>query len=108
MKKINDTIEIRVHFRGLETETDEYYQINLAGDGFENYHMDCLKWGELLEEAFEAECPLIASVNSRYCPESYEKNRLKNEKKTGRRRKRKWYNFMTVIPRFKNNIYEKR
>lgn len=107
VKKINDTIEIRVHFRGLEAETDEYYQINLAGDGFENYHMDCLKWGELLEEAFEAECPLIASVNSRYCPESYEKNRLKNEKKTGRRRKRKWYNFMTVIPRFKNNIYEK-
>ena len=72
----------RVHFRGYNIETDKYEPLCL-GDAstWSDYQMKNQKWGELLEEAYKVKHSLVASVNQRYCCESYDLNEQKEKSK---------------------------
>lgn len=102
VKFTNSKTRIRTHFRVLNSKTEEYEQLCLSGDGFDNYTMKPLKWGELLAASYEAKSPLIASVNKQYCKESIANNNQKSNKTT------LWEDFITIIPDFSYNIYTKR
>lgn len=100
--ELNPEAVLRTHFRywNQNGEAEQYFQAQVYGAGFDEYVMQPLDWGELLEEAFENNKPLIASVNSRYCKKSIEKNERKETNK--------WENFMMVIPQFVDNKYTER
>ncbi|OUQ62101.1 hypothetical protein B5E53_18255 [Eubacterium sp. An11] len=91
-------LKLRVHFRYCKE--DKYFQLCLYGKDFENYIMEELDWGELLEKAYEVKQPLIASVNEKYCGESFERNEKKSDNQ--------WKDFITAIPKFQKNYWIKR
>ncbi|HJF39928.1 MAG TPA: metallophosphoesterase [[Clostridium] spiroforme] len=94
-------LRLRVHFRYRKREApNRYAQLCLYGKDFDNYMMGDLEWGELLEKAYEAQQPLIASVNERYCGKSFEKNKTKTNAQ--------WTDFITAIPKFRKNHFIKR
>lgn len=94
-------LRLRVHFRYRKREApSNYAQLCLYGKDFDNYMMEDLEWGELLEKAYEAKQPLIASVNERYCGNSFEKNKKKTTAQ--------WTDFITAIPKFRKNYFIKR
>lgn len=91
-------LQLRVHFRYLSKKTtDKYSQLCLYGKDFNDYIMEELEWGELLEKAYEVKRPLIASVNERYCGKSFEKNKKKSNTQ--------WIDFITAIPKFHKNYF---
>lgn len=94
---------IRTHFRQWDldkkVEDDEYKENTIYGNPLEDYTMDPLKWGQLLEKAYVSKGSLIASVNSVYCEESLSSNKDKKEAS------QKWTDFITVIPKFDENNY---
>lgn len=91
---------IRVHFRIWNLEED-YTQLAMADSKMaeEGIQIKVQTWKELLKEAFEAEHPLVASINKEYCNESFEKNKGKDDES------RKWKDFLTAIPFFDGNVY---
>lgn len=93
-------VSIRIHFRCLDIEADSYYQIALFGQCEDGYKMESLSWGQLIEKAYINRCPLVASVNKRYCTSSFEKNDKKSSNK--------WKDFITAVPAFGGNVYIKR
>lgn len=91
-------LQLRVHFRYRKKKTiDKYSQLCLYGKDFNDYIMEELEWGELLEKAYEVKRPLIASVNERYCGKSFEKNKKKSNTQ--------WIDFITAIPKFHKNYF---
>ena len=98
--KERSSCTVRVHFRGYNIETDEYETLCLGDPlNWPNYQMKKQKWGELLEEAYKVKHSLVASINQRYCYESYKVNDQKKEDVY------KWVDFMTYIPDFRENDY---
>lgn len=93
-------VDIRVHFRKWNMKNDEYKQCCLDSDDYQKYEMDAIKWGELIEASFNTGRPLIASMNEDICRPSLRKNDDKADEK------RKWQDFITVIPCFKRNVYK--
>lgn len=102
LNKLKEGGCIRTHFRhwGMD-KNDEYFENTIYGNPLENYTMDPLKWGQLLEKAYVSKGSLIASVNSIYCQDSMKINKEKKEKS------QKWTDFITVIPKFDGNVYIK-
>lgn len=90
--------DVRVHFRCLDLESDNYYHLCTSILGEENY-MQSLKWGQLLQSSYETKKPLVASINREYCAESY----LKNE--TKEKDQKKWIDFLTAVPNAYRNAY---
>ena len=89
-------LKLRVHFRYRRGyKSDKYSQLCLYGKDFNNYTMRDLEWGELLEKAYEVKQPLIASVNKKYCGESFERNEKKSDIH--------WRDFITAVPKFQKN-----
>ena len=94
-------IKLRVHFRYANgKQLNQYSQLCLYGVNSESYVMRELTWGELLEKAYEVKRPLIASVNAKYCAESFENNKKKKNTQ--------WKDFITVIPKYQKNYYIRR
>ena len=94
-------LKLRVHFRYAKGKNlNQYSQLCLYGKDFKHYIMRELEWGELLEKAYEVKRPLIASVNAKYCGESFENNKKKSDAQ--------WTDFITVIPKCQKNYYIKR
>lgn len=109
-KKISGTKDgfssrtVRVHFRAYNVEKDWYEQLCIGDSSiWAEYEMKKQKWGELLKESYIANHSLVASINKRYCEESYSQNKKKKNDK----RDYKWTDFLTSIPRFLQNRYIK-
>ena len=97
-KKRNRECIVRVHFRWWNRLEDNYLQLCMAAYQFEKeYQMKVQNWGELLVEAYKIRKPLIASVNRKYCEQSYEDNKNKSQKE------KEWKDFLTAIPKIPGN-----
>ncbi|NBJ95117.1 hypothetical protein D5281_21825 [bacterium 1xD42-62] len=88
---------VRFHFRFLADKTNFRY-LSLCASFPEkinpfDYDVSEIRYGELIEEAYETGRSLIYSVN-----EGLAKNKLKD----------KWKNFITVVPLFDQNHYTKK
>lgn len=97
-----DNRRIRTHFRIWNTnkkENIEYCPLVLADTENEHPELNTRGWSELLARAYEAERPLVASVNEQYCKESFTNNAGKKNDKN------KWTDFLTAIPIFEGNRY---
>lgn len=93
--------DLRVHFRRASVENAFviYKMLSIAcSEGRDGSSMSPIK-GQLIEAAYENRTPLIASINSKICEESFNDNRNKSDEK------RKWYDFITIIPGFEENNY---
>lgn len=110
--RIKENALLRTHFRYWKmvqndedkwTEEDDIYlQLSLYGAGPQNHLLGELKWGQLIEESYLRGAPLIASVNSKYCEESLQCNKNKENSED------KWRDFITVIPQFEKNYFLKK
>ena len=94
--------KIRVHFRYWSKKMKEYAPLTVACEDVRIDKMKSMKWSELLEKSYEADHCLIASVNEKYCKESFRQNMQKEDPN------QKWSDFLTSIPRVGNNIYIQR
>lgn len=88
---------VRFHFRFLADKTNFRY-LSLCASLPEkinpsDYDVSEIRYGELIEEAYQTGRSLIYSVN-----EGFAKNKLKD----------KWKNFITVVPLFDQNHYTKK
>ncbi|MBE5739227.1 MAG: hypothetical protein E7349_00045 [Clostridiales bacterium] len=85
---------VRFHFRYLaDRNTFQYLRLCTSFPQSiipEEYEVSEIKYGELIEKAYESNCSLIYSIN-----EDFVENKLKA----------KWKNFITIVPLFENNNY---
>lgn len=96
----NEKREIRVHFRYWTAELGDknlYKPLVIAGEGMKIKEMRDLSWSELLKGSYEAGHCLIASINEKYCQNSFKNNKNKDESK------KKWCDFWTAIPKLGKN-----
>lgn len=93
---------VRVHFRGYNENEDCYEQICVDNSGiWEQYKMKVQKWGELLRESYKAGHSLVASINRKYCIDSYDQNNKKKQVQGVYQ----WTDFLTSIPEFLGSRY---
>ena len=96
----NEKREIRVHFRYWTAELGDknlYKPLVISGEGMKIKEMRDLSWSELLKGSYEAGHCLIASINEKYCQNSFKNNKNKDESK------KKWCDFWTAIPKLGKN-----
>ena len=98
---VDDDQIVRFHFRYLAEKSTCMYSTLCSSfsvyderDNSDNLPSD-IKYGDLLEAAFSNKSSgcLIYSINKDIC-----KNKLKD----------KWKNYITIIPKFENNVYNKK
>lgn len=96
--KIEEGDIVRFHFRSLANLRSRIY-IKLCASflkekhSIEDHELSDIKYGELIEAAFKTKKALIYTVNEDLC-----KNKLKE----------KWTNFLTIVPVFDGNNYERK
>lgn len=105
IRRIKKNAKIRTHLRYWQMgqdEEDRYDQHSMFGYCTEDDAVRSLKWGQLIEASFEKGSPLIGSVNMHYCEDSFDNNKNKFDPD------KKWTDFITIIPKFKENYYVRR
>ena len=87
---------VRFHFRYLADRTQYLYKCLCLSFPYytasSDFSLSDIKYGQLIEESFYTGKGLIYSINKQY---------------TDNDLKAKWSNFITVVPTFDKNIYEK-
>lgn len=92
-----DSTAVRFHFRYLE-DKNSYLYGNLcssfsAGIEEDQYRLSDMKYSDLIEAAYREGCSLIYLANEELC-----------QKKLNA----KWWNFITVIPKFQKNEFRRK